>query len=469
MSDLSSALAGHEIDVIVIGAGAVGAVVAAVLRDKGARVLVLDAGGPPDSADSPKVAPPDAAWRHRCEPPEARWLREIAVGGRTLVWGGWCVRACEQNVTDARLAETPWQMPLSAMDPYYARVERMLGVAGNRDGLGVVPDGVFADSVTLHPRLVGLGASLDLPIIAGRLARVTGRPWRAMDALHGVEVVPRTTALRVLVQRGQVVGVECHRGAGERVVVRAARVVLAASAVESARLLRASGYGHDGPLRIVGSLVASHLVLVPGGSADVPGLSYSAFVPRFTNVAGGAPRPYIGGFSLEVVGPSPVGVLGDNAGPMLGVSADLLADSTIFQVHALGTMLPSWERTVRFDHADRDTLGRAVPVLHLASSDNDRSIGEDMNAACLAVAGALGPNATTIPFMQPDGLVLGSESLFGRDDDREFDPEGRHRRVAGLHVADGRHAPLVGDRHPTLTMLACAARAADAVLADLAR
>lgn len=469
MSDLSPALADPEIDVIVIGAGAVGAVVAAVLRIEGARVLVLDAGEPPDAADSPTIAPPDAAWRHRCEPPEARWLREIAVGGRTLVWGGWCVRACEQNVTDARLAETPWPLPLSDLDPYYARVERMLGVVGNRDGLGVVPDGVFADSVTLHPRLVGLGASLDLPIIAGRLARVNGRPWRAMDALHGVEVVPRTTALRVLVERGRVVGVECHREGGERIVVRAERVVLAASAVESARLLRASGYGHDEPLRIVGSLVASHLVLVQGRTADVPGVSYSAFVPRFTNVAGGAARPYVGGFSLEVVGPSPAAVLGDNVGPMLGVSADLLADSTIYQVHALGTMLPSCERTVRFDDADRDTLGRPVPVLRLASSDNDRSIGEDMNAACIAVAEALGPDATCVPFMQPDGLVLGSEVLFGRDDDRDFDPEGRHRRVTGLHVADGRHAPLVGDRHPTLTMLACAARAADAVLVDLAR
>ena len=469
MSDPSSALADHEIDVIVIGAGAVGAVVAAVLRDKGARVLVLDAGERAKFANSPEVAAPGAAWRHRCEPPEARWLREIAVGGRTLVWGAWCVRACEQNVTDARLAETPWPLPLSALDPYYARVERMLGVVGNRDGLGVVPDGVFADSVTLHPRLVELGRTLDLPIIAGRLARVNGRPWRATDALDGVEVVPRTTALRVLVQRGQVVGVECHRGDGERIVVRARRVVLAASAVESARLLRASGCGHDEPLRIVGSLVASHLVLVPGRTADVPGVSYSAFVPRFTNVAGSAARPYVGGFSLEVVGPSPAAVLGDNAGPMLGVSSELLAHSTIYQVHALGTMLPSWERTVRFDDADRDTLGRPVPVLRLASADNDRSIGEDMNAACFAVAGALGPDATTIPFVQPDGLMLGSEVLFGRDDHRDFDPEGRHRRVAGLHVADGRHAPLVGDRHPTLTMLACAARAADAVTADLAQ
>ncbi|TAK21954.1 MAG: hypothetical protein EPO40_29065 [Myxococcaceae bacterium] len=131
-------------------------------------------------------------------------------------------------------------------------------------------------------------------------------------------------------------------------------------------------------------------------------------------------------------------------------------------------MLPSWERTVRFDDSDCDTLGRPVPVLRLVSSDNDRAIGEDMNAACLAVAGALGPGATAVPFVQPDGLVLGSESLFGHDDDRDFDPEGRHQRVAGLHVADGRHAPLVGDCHPTLTMLACAARAADAVIAYIA-
>lgn len=451
-----------------------GTLVASLLREANARVLVIEAG-----ARSPDPSPEESLvgafpeidgtlWRYRCAPEHAQWLRVRALGGRTRVWGGWCVRACAQNAVDAERAGVPWAVPFDALQEHYARVERKLGVVGNRDGLAVVPDGVFAAPVTLHPRLSNLAEALGLPVIAGRIATVAGRPWRATDALQDVEVWPETVALRVIVERGRVVGVECHRPGAGRCVLRAPRVVLAASAIETARLLRASVAGCEGDLQVTSALIASHLVVASGRVAEVAGTSRAALVPRFVNVEGGAERPYMGGFSLEVQGPHPARHLGASVLALLDIPRDSLGDTMAYLVHALGTMLPSGERTLRFDDDDHDSLGRALPVLRLATTDHDRTIGADMSAACLAVAEALGgEGVTAIPYVTPDGLLISGEGLHGRDDGERFDDAGRCVGVAGLYVADARRTPWVSDRHPTLTMLAYAARVADAVTEDL--
>lgn len=473
----NSAAADLDADVVVVGGGAVGSLVASLLRDAGAKVLVLEAGPrpPPERPGAiahpfspPGAAPDDGAWRYRSDPQGAQWLRERALGGRTRVWGGWCFRACEQNAVDAELAGAPWPFPLRSLDPYYARVEHRLRVVGNRDGLAVVPDGECLGPVTLHPRLSALSAALDLPVIAGRIASVGGRPWRGTDALEAVDVLTDAPALRVVTRDGVVAGVEFHTSGGRR-FVHAPRVALAASAIETARLLSEHGGGDDG-LVLTSALIASYLVLHEGRVDATTGVSHAALVPRFVNVAGGEARPYLGGFSVEVQGPQAASVVGAQAASMLGLDERALADMTLYIVSAFGTMLPSRKRTMSFDPDDRDALGRPVPVLRLALTDNDRAIGEDMKAACLAVAEALGgPDPLVVPLAAPDGLTIGSESLAGLPERErsDIDADGRWRRAPGLYVADARHMPLVGDRHPTLTLLACAARTVDALLRDV--
>ncbi|MFO0646455.1 MAG: NAD(P)-binding protein [Polyangiales bacterium] len=469
-----------DADVVVIGGGAVGSLVASLLHEARARVLVLEAGPrPPPEIDGaaaqpfamPDEAPPDGAWRFRSEPEGARWLRARALGGRTRVWGGWCFRASEQNVVDAELAGVPWPLPLRSLDSYYARVERRLHVVGNRDGLDIVPDGECDGPVTLHPDLSALSAALDLPVIAGRIASVGQRPWRGTDALHGVDVLTETTVLHVAADDRGVLGVECLVGDGGRRFVRAPSVVLAASAIETARILSHHGGDRDG-LMLTSALIASYMVLRDARAEAVPGVSRAALVPRFVNTPGGVARPYLGGFSVEVQGPHAASIVGASAASMLGLSEDALARMTLYLVSAFGSMLPSQDRTVRFDREDRDALGRPVPVLTLASTDNDRALGEEMKATCLAVAEALGgPSALVIPLAAPDGLSIGSEALHGARGQHlhDLDVDGHWRGAPGLYVADARHVPLVGDRHPTLTLLACAARTVDALLRDRSR
>ena len=133
-----SSVAEHP-DVIVVGAGAGGPVVAKELAERGVRVLVLEAGpwldpdrdytrlehdmnalvegkfrwGPPDRDKGP--------WVRRRENVGLIW-QTAGVGGSTLHYNGISTRAFRANVDDT------WPLTYDNLVPYYERVEDFLPV-----------------------------------------------------------------------------------------------------------------------------------------------------------------------------------------------------------------------------------------------------------------------------------------------------------------------------------------------------
>ena len=192
---------GH--DAVVIGAGAAGGLAALLLTEAGLRVLVLDAGSPPspmrtlarrlvhgagrrllgasapkvldrllnspfsryviarrqpiqslcyawalapwqfvDDIDCPYVTPPDRPFV---------WLRARQLGGRVVIpgHGRQYYRHGPNEFSPVDGLSPPWPLQAGELDPWYATVERRLGLAGSRDNLPWLPDSEL--SIVLEP------------------------------------------------------------------------------------------------------------------------------------------------------------------------------------------------------------------------------------------------------------------------------------------------------------------------------
>ena len=80
------------------------------------------------------------------------WIRGHHVGGRSIMWGKHCYRWSdidfEGNLKDGIAID--WPIRYNDIKPWYDKVERFVGVAGQAEGLKQVPDGVFLKPFELN-------------------------------------------------------------------------------------------------------------------------------------------------------------------------------------------------------------------------------------------------------------------------------------------------------------------------------
>src|SRR6478752_4463794 len=108
------------------------------------------------------------------------WIRGNQVGGRSLLWARHTQRWSDFDfggpLRDGFAVD--WPIRYRDLAPWYSYVEKFAGIAGNRDGLDVLPDGEFlpafegtcvedhfAESMKKHYK--------DRPVIAARMAHLT--------------------------------------------------------------------------------------------------------------------------------------------------------------------------------------------------------------------------------------------------------------------------------------------------------
>ncbi|MBI5690622.1 MAG: GMC family oxidoreductase [Verrucomicrobia bacterium] len=171
----------HTYDAIVIGSGISGGWAAKELCELGLRTLVLERGRDvqhpgdyPTALANPWDMPHRGRLPHevvranpivkRCyafdeatahffvkdaEHPYVQekpfdWIRGYQVGGKSLIWARQTQRWSRFEFEGpARDGLAGWPIAYDDLAPWYAHVERLAGISGNRDGLEELPDGEF--------------------------------------------------------------------------------------------------------------------------------------------------------------------------------------------------------------------------------------------------------------------------------------------------------------------------------------
>ncbi|TDD77873.1 GMC family oxidoreductase [Actinomadura rubrisoli] len=269
-------------DVIVVGAGSAGSVVARRLADEGHSVLVVEAG---PHRDVPEVDDPARMhelwdspldWAFRTVPQEAAHDRRLHLPRGRLVGGSHALNAMiwvRGNPADydhwASLGNTGWSW--RDVRPVFERIDGLgTGKPGMIDILtGFQPDPVQC-AIVEAARQAGLpfnpdyngdcqdGVSFMQFTIRGRRRLTTARAYLAPVVGRGVTLVPDAQARRLLFDGWRCVGVEWERdGALEQ--ARAEQVVLCAGAIGSPALLMRSGIGDAGMLAAAGVDTVVHL------------------------------------------------------------------------------------------------------------------------------------------------------------------------------------------------------------------
>lgn len=257
-----------EFDVVVVGSGAGGAVVAAELAEAGLAVAVLEEGEHHQTReftsrtlDMLETLYRDAGAATTLGRAPIQFSEGRCVGGSTVVNGGMAFRGPER-VLDRWAADIG--LPALDLDAEYTRVERFLSVGPPDPG-----------SIGRDQQLLRAGADrLGWRTVECRRAHVHcggcnvcvwGCPTGAKQSTL-VSYLPRATSFgatvwtgcrvdRVVMSGKRAVGVRATAG-GRPVTVRAGRVVVAAGAVQTAALLQRSRIAS--PSRQVGRNLSLH-------------------------------------------------------------------------------------------------------------------------------------------------------------------------------------------------------------------
>jgi choline dehydrogenase-like flavoprotein len=274
-------------EVVVVGSGAGGGVVAGELAQRGRDVLLLELGPHLTARDFVRweaKATHDLFWPLRLAPlPNGEMLAFLAgrcVGGTTTINTKVALRAHERDVAKWHASTgltNDRNEPFTAADlePYYDRVEQVLGIRERSDwtkSVRTVEAGFRALGVELEPvqsytdpNCMSCGSCLQgCPTNAGKstLNTYIHDAW----ARGLLELRAEAAVERVLIEDSQATGVEYLDAAGERHTVRAGAVVVAAGALNTPQLLLRSGL--RGPA--IGKHLGLHPVRLVYGLFDEP-------------------------------------------------------------------------------------------------------------------------------------------------------------------------------------------------------
>lgn len=506
-------------DAIVIGAGAAGGLAAERLTQGGLEVLLLDAGFRTPFLHAPgrqlfaatvsRLANPNFlpfmppyllyngrralrlmgrirqrvqtrcyAWERRPDAfvddiecpyttPAERpffWIRARGLQGRVGIpgHGRLYFRLGRDNFAPSDNESPAWPFTQEEIDPWYADVEKRLGMSGALDGLPWLPD-----SMITHPLVPTATEAAFMNLVKARwpdFHAVLGRFAPPADTLEGAAATGRLTLRQganvrsVEVKNGRVTGVRWFDQASRSERKAAAPLVfLCASALESTRILMLSqdipsGRAIGAQSNALGHYLMDHvLIAAEGTGAVLPGErpvkiddGRCVYLPRFDSRDVGTPKPGRG-FGVQVY------------------QAHMAGDRSHFVAVSFSEMLPRHENRVALNRQRVDHWG--IPTLHIDCSHGKHELkrAADQTEALRALANVAKVSLHRLDKTpSPPGHAVHEcgTARMGLDPAASvLDPNNQCWDAAGLYVTDSASFPSQGSQNPTLTVMALTARA----------
>ena len=525
----------EQFDVCVIGSGAAGGVIARALCEGGAKVIMLEAGKEVPGNEfrshvwpynlryrglrgenDPPLYPGDVSKTVRYEDCDSVGVDRIrCLGGRTLHWNAVTLRYASRDFRERSLngVEEDWPLTYNALAPYYDRIEEMIGVCGNDDGLDIVPSGKQylpplpwrCSEHILHRAT----RRMNIPLISVRKAVATkacnNRPpcHYCGHCMNGCDVgaifttpngmLPQARATgnftlrqnalarEILVDReGLARGVSfVNTETKQEEEVSASIVAVCCGTVESARLLLNSrSPQHPNGLAnssgVVGRYLHGHL----GSGAHIyldeltglppfnqDGATDHVYIPRYNHLFG--KKDYAGGWGIQV---NFSGYMFPNQARYLpGYGATYKSRVRAMQtgylmLGAFGKVEARPENHIAVDPHQVDEYGIPIPVVHFRFSDNDFALWRDNNESIMEICSNLKGQAFPGFGRAPGGFSsheVGTVRM-GKDPRTSvLNDYCQARDVNNLFVTDGGCFTTSSEKNPTLTIMALSLRAAE--------
>jgi len=365
------------------------------------------------------------------------WVRARLLGGKTNIWGRLALRLSDYDFkgkTHDGYGED-WPISYADIQPYYDKVDLYLGISGHKENLPHLPDSLFqrpnkltGSEVKLRKSLATMGRTLT-PYRAGvttdgvkhnkyrskcfgrgacnrraggcdihaAFDSPTGLIYPAMDTgnltlrtnsiAHEVLVDPHTGKARGI----SFVDAQNHRTYEAKAKV----VVLAASTLESARLLQlsksrqypngignSSGHvGHNFCEHVMGPGVTGLVKEMVGAPPTLDdGKPGGFYVPRFRNLQDKQPG-FVRGYGFE--GSSGFSIFPGSAWGTPGFGGQFKKSvrehaGAFISMGGFGEVLARYENYMDLDPELKDAWGIPVLRFHYEFSDNEKKMCEDM-------------------------------------------------------------------------------------------
>ena len=548
------AAARQTYDAIVVGSGISGGWAAKELCEKGAKVLLLERGRPVEhitdyttammhpwqfanrlqptlaaAAESPvqskcyayTEATRDFFVNDRENPYEQikdfNWIRGYQVGGRSLTWGRQCYRLSDLDFA-ANAKENigvDWPIRYADLAPWYAHVEKFVGISANADGLPHLPDGEFLPPMEMnclekemqkrlrqhHPeRVMIIGRTANLSQAHGGRGPCQNRNLCARGCPYGGYFSSNSSTIPAAMATGNLTirpfsavsevlyDEQKKRATGVRIIDTqtketteyfARTIFLNASTINTTLILLNSvsnrfpnGLGNDSDQ--VGRNLMDHHHSV-GATGVFEGLTDQyykgrrpniVYFPRFRNVNNDAQKDYLRGFGYqgdgERAGWSDVMTMEKGWGTNLKEKLTTPGPWT-FWMGSWGETLPYESNRVTLHRQKNDPLGLPLVQIDYEIKENENQMRKDMKQSAMETLQTCGfQNVNGFDYHSPGGSCVHEMGTARMGKDPKTSVLNAHNQlheVPNVFITDGSAMTSSGCVNPSLTYMALTARA----------